>query len=453
MQQSALYKSSQRCVPPDSSNFVCRLPVILFIPRFLLLVPVDIVDFNGSFLTRIHDLVGANPIILVATKADLLPKGTDLKAVGDWLIECTLRKKLSVLSVHLTSSKSLMGISGVVSDMQQCRQGRNVYILGSANVGKSAFVGALLEAMSQRDPIALAAQRLKPIQSAMPGTTLGPIKLDVFSGGGSLFDTPGIHLHHRMAAVVPPEDLFLLGPRRRLRGILASLPGPQQIPKLTSASAVLERKGSSLWAMLDGSWPVHELQVKSKSQCNGSDAQDSVETLKNDSTGISVFWGGIVRLDVVKVPWLLRLRFYGPDTIPIICVPSIEADLFYKGKLGTVLTPPSGEDRSGSWSGLQSQHTIRFTVKDERRPSCDIAISGLGWVTVESATMENRVNRDSSESREKVDHEALVIVHVPRAVEVFLREPIPVGIQGTEWYEYSELEEEDLEKRPILFCP
>lgn len=29
---------------------------------------VDIVDFNGSFLTRVRDLVGSNPIILVVTK-------------------------------------------------------------------------------------------------------------------------------------------------------------------------------------------------------------------------------------------------------------------------------------------------------------------------------------------------------------------------------------------------
>lgn len=29
---------------------------------------VDIVDFNGSFLARVRDLVGANPIILVITK-------------------------------------------------------------------------------------------------------------------------------------------------------------------------------------------------------------------------------------------------------------------------------------------------------------------------------------------------------------------------------------------------
>ncbi len=37
-----------------------------------LFLQVDIVDFNGSFLTRVRDLIGANPIILVATKVSIL---------------------------------------------------------------------------------------------------------------------------------------------------------------------------------------------------------------------------------------------------------------------------------------------------------------------------------------------------------------------------------------------
>ncbi|KAL0367860.1 UNVERIFIED_CONTAM: NO-associated protein 1, chloroplastic/mitochondrial, partial [Sesamum radiatum] len=55
---------------------------------------VDVVDFNGSFLARVRDLAGANPIILVVTKVDLLPKGTDLNCVGDWVVEATVKKKL-----------------------------------------------------------------------------------------------------------------------------------------------------------------------------------------------------------------------------------------------------------------------------------------------------------------------------------------------------------------------
>ncbi len=43
---------------------------------------VDIVDFNGSFLTRVRDLIGANPIILVATKVSILSFYMEILYIG-----------------------------------------------------------------------------------------------------------------------------------------------------------------------------------------------------------------------------------------------------------------------------------------------------------------------------------------------------------------------------------
>lgn len=37
--------------------------------------------------------------------------------------------------------------------------------------------------MAEKDPVAAAAWRYKPIQSAVPGTTLGPIQIDAFQVG------------------------------------------------------------------------------------------------------------------------------------------------------------------------------------------------------------------------------------------------------------------------------
>lgn len=38
--------------------------------------------------------------------------------------------------------------------------------------------------MGEKDPVAAAAQKYKPIQSAVPGTTLGPIQINAFLSGG-----------------------------------------------------------------------------------------------------------------------------------------------------------------------------------------------------------------------------------------------------------------------------
>ncbi|QCD88913.1 NO-associated protein 1, chloroplastic/mitochondrial [Vigna unguiculata] len=371
--------------------------------KALIVKLVDIVDFNGSFLSRVRDLAGSNPIILVVTKVDLLPRDTDLNCVGDWVVEATMRKKLNVLSVHLTSSKSLVGVTGVISEIQKEKKGRDVYILGSANVGKSAFINALLKTMAINDPVAASAQRYKPIQSAVPGTTLGPIQINAFLGGGKLYDTPGVHLHHRQTAVVQSEDLPSLAPRSRLRGI--------SFPR-TPVSA---------------------------------DNVEQVASIENGLNAFSVFWGGLVRIDLMKVLPETCLTFYGPKGLQIHMVPTEQADEFYQKELGVLLTPPSGGENVESWKGLESERKLQIKFEDVERPACDIAISGLGWFTVEPFGRSHKISQSKPV---ETTGELILVVRVPKPVEIFVRPPIPVGKAGAEWYQYVELTEKEEEMRP-----
>lgn len=59
-------------------------------------------------------------------------------------------------------------------------------------VGKSAFVRAMLRDMGHFesdnfDPAAMSNGRYLPVESAMPGTTLGIIPLQAFASGGTLY--------------------------------------------------------------------------------------------------------------------------------------------------------------------------------------------------------------------------------------------------------------------------
>ncbi|KAL8539577.1 hypothetical protein ACS0TY_001257 [Phlomoides rotata] len=371
--------------------------------KALIVKLVDIVDFNGSFLTRVRDLAGSNPIILVITKVDLLPRGTDFNCVGDWVVESTMKKKLNVMSVHLTSSKSLVGIGGVISEIQKEKKGRDVYILGSANVGKSAFINALLKLLSYRDPVAAAARKYKPIQSAVPGTTLGPIQIEAFLSGGKLHDTPGVHLHHRLAAVVHSDDLPALAPRSRLRG--------QSFPNLSM--------------MIDNPFMG---RIRSKGLI-----------------GFSIFWGGLVRIDIMKVLPETRLTFYGPKALQLHIVPTEKADEFYQKEVGILLTPPTGKEKASSWMGLEAKHDLQIKYHDVERPACDVAISGLGWISIEPYS---QFCKSSDSSGVEGGGEIGLVVHVPKPVEIFTRPPLPVGSAGGEWYQYRELTEMEVEVRP-----
>lgn len=72
----------------------------------------------------------------------------------------------------------------VTSKLARERKGRDVFVIGAANVGKSAFVRAMLREMSKfesanYDAAAQSNGKYLPVESAMPGTTLGFIALQV----------------------------------------------------------------------------------------------------------------------------------------------------------------------------------------------------------------------------------------------------------------------------------
>ncbi len=67
-----------------------------------------------------------------------------------------------------------------------------MFVVGAANVGKSAFVRAMLREMSgfesaNFDAAARGSAKRAPVESAMPGTTLGLIPLQAFESGGTLY--------------------------------------------------------------------------------------------------------------------------------------------------------------------------------------------------------------------------------------------------------------------------
>lgn len=63
----------------------------------------------------------------------------------------------------------------------------------------------MAEKMAERDLVAAAAQKYRPIQSAVPGTTLGPIQIDAFLGGGVC-----VGIAESLYVNLPYESIYIL---------------------------------------------------------------------------------------------------------------------------------------------------------------------------------------------------------------------------------------------------
>ncbi len=169
---------------------------------------VDIFDFNGSWLPGLHRFVGSNPVLLVANKADLLPKSVKANKVVNWLKREAKNLGLHAVDVKLVSAHKGKGMAEVMDAIEQYRNGKNVYVVGCTNVGKSTFINRVIKQATGEGEVITT--------SHFPGTTLDMIEIPL-DDGSALYDTPGIINHHQMAHYLDASELKYIMPKKEIK--------------------------------------------------------------------------------------------------------------------------------------------------------------------------------------------------------------------------------------------
>ncbi len=169
---------------------------------------VDIFDFNGSWLPGLHRFVGSNPVLLIANKADLLPKSVKKNKVINWLKREAKSLGLQTTDILLVSAAKGQGMLEAMETIEHLRQGENVYVVGSTNVGKSTFINRIIKQATGEDQVITTSQ--------FPGTTLDMIQIPM-DDGKFICDTPGIINHHQIAHYVAPSELKLILPKNEIK--------------------------------------------------------------------------------------------------------------------------------------------------------------------------------------------------------------------------------------------
>lgn len=169
---------------------------------------VDIFDFNGSWLPGLHRFAGNNKILLVGNKADLLPKSVKHNKLIHWMKQEARELGLKPEEVFLVSAAKGHFIKETAAAIDEYRQGKDVYVVGCTNVGKSTFINRMIKEVTGEGDLITT--------SHFPGTTLDIIKIPL-DDGKFLMDTPGIINHHQMAHYVDKRDLKIITPKKEIK--------------------------------------------------------------------------------------------------------------------------------------------------------------------------------------------------------------------------------------------
>lgn len=182
---------------------------------------IDLFDYNGSLINGLPRHLNNNDILVVGNKRDILPKSLKDIKIEHWLRRQLKEIGIKPVDVILSSGVKNYNLDLLIDKIDEYRRGRDVYIVGVTNVGKSSLINALLKHYGSGDDNLITT-------SEFPGTTLDLIEIPL-DDQSYLYDSPGIINSHQMAHLVKDEDLKVIIPKSELRPINFQLNDQQSL--------------------------------------------------------------------------------------------------------------------------------------------------------------------------------------------------------------------------------
>jgi len=183
---------------------------------------IDLFDFNGSMIQGFMRHIAYNDVLILANKRDILPKSVKERKIEHWVRRQLKEEGIKPLDVFITSGKKNLNLDTIYEAIQAHRKGRDVYVVGVTNVGKSTFINALLKHYAQIE------ERHLITVSEFPGTTLDLIEIPL-DDHSTLYDTPGIINESQMTHMIDTLDIKSILPQSELRPMIFQLESNQTL--------------------------------------------------------------------------------------------------------------------------------------------------------------------------------------------------------------------------------
>ncbi|HIW38356.1 MAG TPA: ribosome biogenesis GTPase YqeH [Candidatus Jeotgalicoccus stercoravium] len=191
----------------DSGDFLTMLNS-LYETDSLIVKVIDIFDFEGSVIPSFNRIVGDKKVLAVINKIDLLPRSMNTSRLVERAKKMLKDEGITANDTIAISALKGQNLNALLDKISSMSEGKDVYIVGTTNVGKSTLINKLLEDNTGLKNVITT--------SNVPGTTLGMIDIPL-GDSQTMYDTPGIVVDSQISHFVKSDDLKYVSPGKEIK--------------------------------------------------------------------------------------------------------------------------------------------------------------------------------------------------------------------------------------------
>ena len=178
-----------------------------------------------------------NPVILVITKRDIMPKSFYEERFLN-----SIKCDLNVVGKILVSAKNNYNLDALLEMINKYKRSKNVYVAGFTNAGKSSLINKFLKNYGNK------AEEITT--SILPSTTIDLNYISIMDDL-VLIDTPGLIDEGSIYNLVSGDELGRIIPRREIRPIIYQIKSLQTVVIDKYASLYLDDNNITIYMSND----------------------------------------------------------------------------------------------------------------------------------------------------------------------------------------------------------
>ena len=181
----------------------------------LIIWVIDLFAFNGALNPEIAKKVKKLKVVVVGNKVDLLPVKGKEKGLKEYINERFQEFGIKPHAVRLLGNSNKIDMSKLLDEMNDARQGHDVYLIGNALSGKTTLINRMLKFYENKTK--------REIRTVTYGDTGIKVLEIPLSKSSFLYELPGFSQNTSVINKVEKDVKAFILPRKQLKVALRTL--------------------------------------------------------------------------------------------------------------------------------------------------------------------------------------------------------------------------------------